>query len=134
MILEIWRSFRSLPQWVQIWAALILVPVNMFSLNFLNQPGGLLIAALAVGGMMPNLFIIFFERGFSKAMALPHLVLWTPLVIVIALWLKNGGPDATVFPIYLSLLLATNLISLGFDFKDAWQWWRGARSVLRPAT
>ena len=32
LIAEIWQSFRSLPGWVQIWVAFLLVPVNMASL------------------------------------------------------------------------------------------------------
>lgn len=132
MILQIWQSFRSLPLWVQIWVALILVPVNMASLFFLTEAKGVLIAVLAIGGMLPNLFIMMAERGFSKTMALPHLAIWTPLVIIIALWMKNGGPDAQFFPLYLWVLMVVNVISLIFDYKDAWEWWRGARDVARP--
>ena len=79
LIRDIWRSFRALPLWVQIWVGVILVPVNMASLWFANETMGALIAVLAVSGMVPNLLIIFFDRGFSKAMALPHLAIWIPL-------------------------------------------------------
>ncbi len=47
MIREIWSSFRALPALVQIWVAFILAPVNMATILFINQPGGLLVAALA---------------------------------------------------------------------------------------
>ena len=129
IVLEIWNSFRSMPAWVQIWVAFILAPVNMASLLFLNEVYGLWIALLAIGGMTPNLVIMAYERGLSKAMALPHLVIWTPLVIIIALWLNDGGPDAQLFPMYLWVLLGVNLISLAFDLKDGLAWLGGDRDI-----
>ncbi|RMF40862.1 MAG: hypothetical protein D6754_02310 [Alphaproteobacteria bacterium] len=127
MIAAIWASFRRLPLWVQIWVALILVPVNMVSLAFAGAPGGALVAALAVGGMVPNLAILARERGFSRAMAFPHVVIWTPLIAVIV-WRLAAGAEGT-FAAYLWLLLAVDLVSLGFDYTDAWRWWRGEREV-----
>lgn len=132
MIKDIWMSFRYLPLWVQIWVLYILVPANMASLAIINEPYGLLIAGLAIGGMVPNVAIIFAERGFSKAMALPHVLIWTPLVVIVAIWLSRGGPDSNLMPQYLPLLLAVNTVSLCFDYKDAWDWLHGAREVARP--
>ena len=127
LIRDIWASFRRLPGWVRIWVALILVPVNMAALAFVAQPGGWLVAMLAIGGMMPNLVIMIHERGLSKAMALPHLVIWTPLVVIIGQMVLNQCPPG--FRSYLWLLLAVDLVSLGFDFPDAWKWWKGDRAV-----
>ncbi len=126
LINDIWNSFRALPFWVQIWVAVILVPVNMASIFFIFEPQGLLIAALAIGGMLPNLGIMIGERGLSKAMALPHLFLWTPLVVVIwqALNTTMGG-----FAAYLWLVLVVDLVSLGFDCPDAWKWIKGDRGI-----
>ncbi len=128
LIQDIWRSFRALPLWVQVWVGLILVPVNMASILFVYQPTGLLIAALAIGGMTPNLYIMIKERGLSKAMSLPHLVIWTPLVIILLTnlgspWMQGG------YQTYIWLLLAVDLVSLGFDFPDAWKWWKGDRAI-----
>jgi len=131
LILDIWTSFRSLPGWVQIWVALILVPVNMAAIFFVGAPAGWIVAALAVGGMMPNLALMLAQRGWSKAMALSHIVLWTPLVVIIAIWLL---PDAIVqggYRSFLWVLLVVNLISLAFDFVDSVKWWRGDRDIAR---
>ncbi|WP_299350173.1 hypothetical protein [uncultured Shimia sp.] len=80
---EIWASFRRMPGWVQLWVALVLMPVNLMPLVFWanGAPFWGLFALLAVGGMALNLPILLVERGFSKAMAFPHILLWTPLVI-----------------------------------------------------
>ena len=126
-ITDIWGSFRRLPVWVQIWVAAILVPVNTASIVFIGQLSGPLVAILAIGGMLPNLFIMLSERGLSKAMSFPHLFIWTPLVIIVVSLLASGQPQ--VFAIYLWLLLAVDLLSLGFDYTDAWRWWRGDRAV-----
>ena len=126
---DIWGSFRRLPHWVQIWVALILVPVNMASLAFIGYPGAVLLAMLAVGGMLPNIAIMIAERGLSKAMALPHLLIWTPLLAVI-LWMLYAYPSfAPLFRSYLWLLLAVDALSLAFDFPDALKWKRGDRAV-----
>lgn len=131
MISAIYGSFRALPLWVQIWVFVLLVPVNMASLMFLGQPIGILIAVLANGAMMLNGVIMLYERGFSKAMALPHVVIWVPLVVLIGVMLASGRVDQPSFVLYLKLLLVIDLISLGFDFKDAWDWKKGARQVMR---
>ncbi|MCF6316952.1 MAG: hypothetical protein L3J30_11870 [Marinosulfonomonas sp.] len=65
---------------------LILVPVNMASSFFIYGNMGLLVALLAIGGMTPNLVITMFDRGLSKAMAIPHPVIWIPLVIFL-IWI-----------------------------------------------
>ena len=68
------------------------------------------------------------NRGMGKAMSLPHLVFWTPLVILIGVALASDG-GASGYRSYLAILLVTNLVSLAFDFKDAWAWWRGDRRI-----
>lgn len=129
MIGNVWESFRALGLATQLWVTLVLVPVNLASAWFIGQPGAAVIAALAIGGMIPNLVLLLIERGFSKAMALSHLVFWIPLVALIAL---APEPQITApYAAYLWLLLAVNLISLAFDATDAIAWWRGDRAIAR---
>jgi hypothetical protein len=128
MIRDILLSFRRLPLWVQLWMALWLFPVNMAPLMFLGEPGAIWLSVLSVGGMLPNLWILIRERGFSTALALPHVVAWMPLVGVICTLLARddvSGPYRTA----LWVVLITDLVSLGFDLPDSWRWWRGARAV-----
>ncbi len=128
MILEIFQSFRRLPTWVQLWMVVVLVPVNLASLAFLGSWQGAVIAALAVGGMVPNIFIMMRERGLSNAMTLPHLVLWIPLVVLLVIWLSNGTLHGELATFALLLLLIDG-ISLWFDIIDAVAWWRGDRAI-----
>lgn len=132
-ILDIWNSFRALPIWVQIWVILILVPINMGGLFFLDTPQGRIAALLGIGGMLPNLIIVWMQRGFSNAMAFPHLPMWTPLVIWLAWTLSTAQPTGAL-GIYLMVLLLIDIVSLAFDYSDAWKWWQGDRAVTRPTT
>ena len=126
LLFSIWQSFRAMPTWVQLWVGVILVPVNAASLFFINQPSGRWIALLAVLGMLPNLFVMIFERGFSKLMALPHLIPWTILVVMLLFAVPDvSGP----YRVYLWILLATDLFSLVLDYPDAIKWFRGERAV-----
>ena len=123
---DIWKSYRALPLWVQIWVFGILVPVNAISIFFVNQPGGMWIAFLAIVAMLINVPVMIVERGFSKTMALSHLPLWTPLVLLLIF----ARPEGTAaYHTYLWILLAVDLISLAFDYPDAWRWWKGDRQV-----
>lgn len=127
---DIYASFRALPGWVQLWVGLVLVPVNSASLLFVAQPMGGWIAFLAIVAMLPNLAAMIYERGFSRLMALSHLLPWTALVALLIL----ARPEASgAFAAYLWLLLATDVLSLAFDYPDAWAWLKGKREVAgRP--
>ena len=126
MLTDIWKSFRAMPVCVQIWVAFLLVPINMASVFFIDQPSGVWVAILAIGAMMLNIPVMLYDKGFSKLMAFPHLIPWTILV----LWIAFARPIGTAgFDNYLSILLITNVISLGFDYPDALKWWKGDRRV-----
>jgi hypothetical protein len=130
VIKDIWASMRALPLWVQIWVFVILVPVNFATISFLGEPNGVLIACLAIVGILPNAFFMFWERGFSRIMALSHIIFWIPLVVIVSVTYANleSGPFAT----FCIILLVVDLISLVFDIKDGLAWFKGDREVVRP--
>jgi len=125
ILLDIWHSFRSLPLWVQIWVGLILVPVNTATIVLITEPGSYLIPILAIGGMLPNAVLMFVERGFSKAMALSHVVLWIPLLVLLTIDIKSNS----IFADYLMVLFAVDFISICFDLKDSRDWLKGDRKT-----
>lgn len=129
MIVAIWQSFRRTPLWVQFWIVVILVPVNLLPLAFWGEPNSRWIAVLSVGGMLPNLFIMMTERGVSKAMALPHLLIWTPLVVMLAGLLQSDTGVSDGFRTVLIAVFVVDLVSLVFDYSDGWKWWRGDRAI-----
>jgi len=126
VFVEIWNSFRATPGWVQIWMVFILMPINMASVFFINEPMGLLIAFLANIAMLMNIPVMFYDRGVSKLMSTPHLIPWTILVILLIFF----RPEATgLYNIFLWALLIINLISLAFDYVDALKWFKGDRAI-----
>ncbi len=129
MIADIWGSFRRMPLWVQVWVAVILVPVNLAPLFFLSAPYAIWVAVLSVGGMTPNLPIMLAERGLSKRMALPHVLIWPPLAVLLG-WLLNGpAGESGGYTTMLMVVLVVDLISLGFDIPDALKWLQGDRKI-----
>jgi hypothetical protein len=119
LVAAIWESFLELPMWVRIWLMGILVPVNMASVFFVGQPNGPLISVLAVGGLAIGTALMLYERGFTRLLALGHIVSWTPLV----LWLIFAMPDGSDgYGTYLWILLVADLISLAFDYPDLAKW------------
>lgn len=133
MLFDIWKSFRRMPLWVQIWMTGILMPINFISLAFVSEPLGLWVAILAVGGMMPNAVIMAVERGLSSAMAIPHLFMWTPLCLLAAYLLYghyNGGQVLSEnYACFILALLIIDVISLAFDYPDTRKWLRGDRHI-----
>ncbi len=67
MIADIWRSFRALPLWVQVWVALWLVPMNLLGFAFLPHP----LAWLAGG--LGALVQAAEDRGLEVAREAPDL-------------------------------------------------------------
>lgn len=128
-IIRIFKSAFSLPIWVQIWMFVFLIPVNMSGLFLLNYQAGFWVAVLGAGALAINTVILFLNRGFSKVLAIPHLVMWGPLqVILLARYF--GAPDLNSFEqTYILVVLMVNGISLAFDVFDTLEWKRGARDV-----
>ena len=131
MIRSIWESLRSMPLWVQIWMFAVLVPMNIAAIAFVGHPKGGLIAALAIAGLLPNGFLLLYDRGFSAKMAVSHLIFWIPLCWILWPMVWGGGQIAPTYRLFLQLLFAINMFSLVFDVRDVWNMFRPARSPGR---
>lgn len=132
MLSDIYQSYRRMPMWVQIWVGFILVPVNLASLFFYMEPYGYWVAGLAIAGMLPNTIIMFLDRGFGKTMAIPHVIIWTPLCGLL-LYLLYGLISSNLvlsntYAGFLSALLIINIISLIFDVPESIKWFKGDRA------
>lgn len=131
-LLTIWRSYRSLPLWVQVWVGGILVPANAAAFALTNTPSGHWAAWAAAFVVATNVPIMWMEQGMSKLMSVPHLVAWIPLQVFLALRLTGAAGSAPLDQAELVLalmLLVVNGISLAFDALDSLKWWRGERHV-----
>lgn len=124
-MLDIWRSFAALPNWVKIWMVFILAPINMATLAFVDQPMGLWIAALAWGGLLLTTILIIIHRGFPKVLAIGHIPTWIPLVLLLIFARPDGSASYAMF---LNALLAANAFSLIFDLNDLRIWRHNRRA------
>ncbi|CUH50594.1 hypothetical protein [Shimia marina] len=128
MILDIWASFLTLPLWVRLWMGFILVPINLVSLKFVGtHPHATWIAVLCIMGMLANVPILLRQREFSSALALPHLIFWTPLIVGILVTPTIWQQPMSSFAKFLLVLLVVNGISLAFDTLEAAKWLRARR-------
>jgi hypothetical protein len=129
---DIWRSYRSLPLWVQIWVAVILVPANAAAFFLLDTWLGVAAAIAAIFVVLTNAPIMWICRGMSRLMSVPHLFAWMPLQVLIPMRLAEvvgGGPVSDAEWTYGITLFVVNGISLVFDVIDSWRWMRGEREV-----
>ncbi len=129
---DIWRSWRSLPLWVQIWVAGILVPVNVLPFFLLESTVGQAGALAALLVLVTNGPLMWVYRGMNKVLSIPHLIAWGPLVIYLLMLLSESGfrADASGMELGLAaLLLAINGISLMFDVVDSAKWLAGDRAT-----
>jgi hypothetical protein len=126
---SLWRSFRRLPQWVQLWMAAVLLPANLLSLFLLQYPSARMVAIAAVLALGSNMLLMYGYAGFTRLMALPHLLVWGPLQVMLLMYLMASTPTADEF-MYIGLVLAVNGISLLFDALDSWRWLQGERQVF----
>lgn len=129
-----WYSFHSLPLWVQIWVGVVLIPANAASFFLLDSWSGRMAALAAVFVVATNIPIMLCERGMSKLMAMPHLLVWGPLQLALVLRLVDHAgslPVTAIEQMYAVFLVVVNGASLLFDAVDSWRWLRGDRAVPR---
>ncbi len=128
LIRRILSSLIALPVWVIIWMFVFLIPANMSGLMFLDTTTGVWITVLGAGALAVNTVLVLANRGFSRVLAIPHLLLWGPLEVFLAVRLAAVPQGSGEWWLALTVF-AINGISLFFDVYDTVRWWRGERQV-----
>ncbi len=128
LLTDITTSLLRAPLGVLVWMSVALLPVNVASLFFLDEPLGGVVAALAVGGLLPNLVIMARYRGFTSVMGVPHTMAWIPLLVV-ALVALTTQDVSTSYAVFLGVLVVVDGISLYFDVPDTLRWRRGEHTT-----
>ena len=126
------EALAQQPQWVQLWVnwmGFVLIGsfvVLLFS-KATRRDAFILLAA-----NLPNFFFMQWlhgQLGYVRLLGLPHLIFWTPLVIYF-LWRLRDPAITAPFRQVIWLLLATMIISLGFDYADVVRYLLGEREPL----
>lgn len=126
-----YRSYRSLPGWVQVWVVW-LVGINLVTGLDQTTPTGRAVARANVVFLLPNVVIIMVQRGWGSALSFSHLVAWPPLIARLVQRVREPG----VTPVErrtAALVAVTNAISVAFDVVDAARFLAGERGVAGEA-
>jgi len=128
-IFRIFKSLFALPPWVIVWMLVFLIPINMSGYFLLEYDTGWWVAALGGSAIILNMVLVLINGGFSKVLAIPHVVFWLPLELILIVHWMNAPAMGSFEQTYLVIVLLINGISLGFDLYDTRQWWRGNRKI-----
>ncbi len=123
------EAIAQQPQWVQIWLNILLLgafvlPAVLLIWRQTRVAGivSLIVSATAAYGVV----WLYDRMGYVKLLGLPHLFLWTPLVIYLVGQFRRD--DLPQIPrVVLGAVIATLLISLAFDFSDVIRYILGER-------
>jgi hypothetical protein len=108
----------------RIWAAW-LVAVNAACLLFIQHIEAQVTLG-AVGVALLAQALIYQRKGFIRLLGVTH-VLWVPMLTWIALRLDTLPREETAFRAWLTMLIATNAVSLAIDAWDATRFILGER-------
>ena len=114
------EAIAQQPEWVGLWLKWLFFGVFILPLALLiwrqSRIAGIatvlssVVAAIGVGWL-------FDQLGYVKLLGLPHIILWTPLVIYLIWQLRRA--DMPKWPRWImAVVVVTILISLAFDYAD----------------
>ncbi|KIC36882.1 hypothetical protein [Leisingera sp. ANG-M7] len=123
------EAIATQPVWVQIWVNILFLGAFVLPLALLiwkpSRLAGLVTVAasvLAAGGV----YWLYGQLGYVRLLGLPHVFLWTPLVVW--LWRQRMRVDMPVWPQRIILLIcAVIAVSLAFDYLDVARYLLGER-------
>lgn len=123
------EAIATQPQWVQIWLNVLffggfILPLALLIWKPSRVAGALTVAvSLAAAG---GVYWIYGQLGYVRLLGLPHVLLWTPLVIW--LWRQRKRPDMPAWPRRILLAVCAVLaVSLAFDYTDTARYLLGER-------
>jgi hypothetical protein len=129
------EAIRQQPEWVQIWlnimAVVIIGTVVVLLFSRATRRDALIMLVANVANAFAVLWM-FGELGYVRLLGLPHIIIWTPLVVY--LWRRLGDPGIVApFRQVILLFIATVIISLAFDYTDTARYLLGERAPLAAA-
>ena len=117
----------QLPTWVQIWLNILLLGAFIlpFSLFIWKQTRlAALLTLLASGIASFTIITMFASLGLVRLLGLPHIILWTPLVVYLIT--QSRRADMPNIPKWiLRVVFTTIIISLVFDYYDVIRYFLG---------
>lgn len=125
-------AIATLPTWISVWLNWMLIGAFILPLAlFIWKPSRMAGVFVLVTGILSAVGVsyLYGKLGYVKLLGLPHILLWTPLVIYLFGQIRRD--DMPVWPRRIMIVvLATILISLAFDYTDVIRYILGEREPL----
>ena len=124
------------PEWLNIWLMILFAGAFVLPVTLLIWKPTRLAAILCVIAALTGSFatgMLYMKLGFVKLLGLPHIIVWTPLVVYLFLKIRSPevGKVAKVIMCVISLVI---LISLMFDYFDVISYVLGDRKAAGQAS
>ncbi len=121
------EATAQLPTWVQIWLNILLLGAFIlpFALLIWKQTRITAIITLLASGLAAFAIMSMFDKmGLVRLLGLPHIILWTPLVIYLIK--QSQRVDMPSAPKWIMRAIsATIIVSLLFDYYDVIRYFLG---------
>ncbi len=126
------EAIAAQPAWVGIWLNVLLfgafiLPVSLLIWKQTRLTAVITVIASIIGAV--STAWLFGQMGYVKLLGLPHIIVWTPLVIY--LYRQQARGDMPVWPRRIIwVVMTTILISLAFDYTDVARYVLGEREAF----
>ncbi|MGB3147674.1 MAG: hypothetical protein WBA91_07950 [Paracoccaceae bacterium] len=126
------EAIAQQPAWISYWLNWLLIGAFILPLTlFIWRPTRIAAAATIAAGVAGGIGTgwLYDNMGYVKLLGLPHIIVWTPLVIyLIALLRRADLPKPARW--VLLVVVASILGSLAFDYTDVIRYALGERTPL----
>ena len=129
---DIQAQLDALPTLYRVWFAWLGLIVVILPFVFLKHRQGR-VAMLFALAFIPLLLVVVHSTGITYVISFLHVALWLPLLWYLARELRAERVNIlSPFGLWMNVAVATLIISLVFDVRDAIRWAAGERAILDP--
>ena len=125
------QAIAQQPLWVQYWLYVLIFGIVVLPLVLLIWKQTRLTAIVTVAAsILAGLGVswLYNKLGYVKLLGLPHIILWTPLVLYLLRQIKNESMP--IWPKRILIIITTTFVaSLVFDYVDVARYMLGERAA-----
>jgi hypothetical protein len=120
------------PSWLQLWLPLLMLGGFVAPLVLLIWGKSRMIGAISFVTSIIAAFAIDYmykQLGYVKLLGLPHVILWTPLIVYLIIQLRRNA--LPIWPMrIITFMIVIIGISLAFDYVDVLRYFLGNTTPL----
>jgi len=128
------EAIAQQPAWVGMWLNVLFVCAFILPLSLLIWRASRLTALATIAanvGSFLGITWLYNELGYVKLLGLPHVIFWTPLIILFVVQMRRD--EMPVWPRRIMGVIAISmLISLAFDYTDTARYLLGENVATIP--